>query len=59
VNVNTDGLSVTFTVSPVDRHRRKGTLPRSPDAQSRLVRGFAQDRCNGKVEVRTRTERLR
>lgn len=51
VNVNTDGLTVTLTVAPVaakarDRYRDP------PDPQSRLVRGFAQDRTGGKVEVR-------
>jgi myosin heavy subunit len=51
VNVNTDGLSITFTVSPVDG-KAKDRYRDPPDAQSRLVRGFAQDRCGGKVEVK-------
>ena len=51
VNVNTDGLTITFTVSPVDAKTRERYRD-PPDAQSRLVRGFAQDRCGGKVEVK-------
>ncbi len=51
VNVNTDGLSITFTVSPVDA-KAKDRYREPPDAQSRLLRAFAQDRCGGKVEVR-------
>jgi hypothetical protein len=51
VNVNTDGLSVTFTVSPIDA-KAKDRYRDPPDAQSRLVRGFAVDRCGGKVEVK-------
>ena len=51
VNVNTDGLTITFTVSPVDA-KAKERYRDPPDAQSRLVRGFAQDRCGGKVEVK-------
>jgi pSer/pThr/pTyr-binding forkhead associated (FHA) protein len=51
VNVNTDGLSVTFRVAPVDA-KAKDRYRDPPDAQSRLLRGFAQDRCGGKVEVK-------
>ncbi len=51
VNVNTDGLTVSFNVSPVDA-KAKERYRDPPDAQSRLVRGFAQDRCGGKVEVK-------
>ena len=51
VNVNTDGLTITFTISPVDP-KTKDRYRDPPDAQSRLVRGFAQDRCGGKVEVK-------
>src|SRR5206468_1638922 len=47
VNVNTDGLSVTFTISPVEA-KAKDRYKEPPDAQSRLVRGFAVDRCGGK-----------
>ena len=49
--VNTDGLTVTFAVSPVDA-RAKERYREPPDAQSRLVRGFAQERCGGKVEFK-------
>ncbi|TMB21501.1 MAG: hypothetical protein E6J65_15695 [Deltaproteobacteria bacterium] len=51
VAVNTDGLTVTFAVSPVDA-RAKERYREPPDAQSRLVRGFAQERCGGKVEFK-------
>ena len=51
VNVNTDGLTVTFTLAPVDA-KAKERYREPPDAQSRLVRGFAQERCGGKVEFR-------
>ncbi len=51
VKVTTDGLSVTFTASPLDT-RIKDRYRDPPDPQSRLVRGFAQDRCGGKVEVK-------
>src|SRR5207237_10013810 len=36
---------------PVDA-RAKERYREPPDAQSRLVRGFAQERCGGKVEVK-------
>jgi pSer/pThr/pTyr-binding forkhead associated (FHA) protein len=51
VNVNTDGLTVTFSVAPVDA-AAKERYRDPPDAQSRLVKGFAQDRCGGKVELK-------
>jgi hypothetical protein len=51
VKVTTDGLSVTFTAAPLDT-RIKDRYRDPPDPQSRLVRGFAQDRCGGKVEVK-------
>jgi hypothetical protein len=51
VNVNTDGLSITLTVSPVDG-KAKDRYRDPPDAQSRLLRGFAQDRTGGKLEVK-------
>ncbi len=51
INVNTDGLTVTFTLAPVDP-KAKERYREPPDAQSRLVRGFAQVRCGGKVEFR-------
>jgi len=50
VRIDTDGLTVTIYVSGVnDQMRDRYKEP--PDAQSRLVRGFAVDRCGGKVEV--------
>jgi hypothetical protein len=51
INVNTDGLTVSFNLAPVDA-KAKERYRDPPDAQSRLVRGFAQDRCGGKVEVK-------
>ena len=51
INVNTDGLSVTFRVAPVDA-KAKDRYRDPPDAQSRLLRGFVQDRCGGKLEVK-------
>jgi len=49
-HVNTDGLTVTFTLAPVDPKDR--SVPRAARRASRLVRGFAQVRCGGKVEFR-------
>jgi pSer/pThr/pTyr-binding forkhead associated (FHA) protein len=51
VTVNTDGLTVTFAVGPVDA-KAKDRYRDPPDAQSRLVRGFAHERCGGKVEYK-------
>ena len=51
INVNTDGLTITFTVSPMDA-KIKDRYRDPPDPQARLLRGFAQDRCGGKVEVK-------
>jgi len=51
VNVNTDGLTVTFTVSPVDA-KAKERYRDPPDAQSRLVQEFARKRCGGKIELK-------
>ena len=51
VNVNTDGLTVTFTVSPVDA-KAKERYREPPDAQSRLVQEFARKRCGGKIELK-------
>jgi len=51
VKVNTDGLTITFTVGPVDP-KAKERYREPPDAQSRLVRGFAHERCGGKVEFK-------
>jgi hypothetical protein len=57
VTVNTDGLTVTFTVSPVSA-KLKERYRDPPDAQSRLLRGFAQERCGGKAEVREEDQKL-
>jgi len=57
VNVNTDGLTITFTASPMDA-KIKDRYRDPPDAQSRLLRGFAQDRCGGKVEVKDEEGKL-
>ena len=51
VNVKTDGLSITFTASPLDA-KIKDRYREPPDAQSRLVKGFAESLCEGKVEVK-------
>jgi len=51
VNVNTDGLSVTFTVAPLDP-KIKDRYRDPKDLQAQLVKGFAQDRCGGKVETK-------
>jgi hypothetical protein len=51
VNVNTDGLSVTFTVQPLDP-KIKDRYRDPKDLQAQLVKGFAQDRCGGKVETK-------
>jgi hypothetical protein len=51
INVNTDGLTVTFTIAPVDA-KAKERYRDPPDAQSRLVQGFASERCGGKVDLK-------
>jgi hypothetical protein len=51
VKVDTDGLTVTFTVGPVDP-KIKERYRDPPDAQSRLVKGFAVERTSGTVETR-------
>jgi hypothetical protein len=57
INVDNDGLSVTFTVKPLDL-KAKDRYRDPPDMQSCLVKGFAQDRCgreakddNGKMTL--------
>jgi hypothetical protein len=50
VNVNTDGLTVTFSIAPVDA-KAKEKYRDPPDAQSRVVKGFAEDRCGGRVAL--------
>ena len=51
VNVNTDGLSVTFTLEPVEA-KAKERYREPADAQSRLVSEFARGRCGGKAELK-------
>ncbi|OLD46333.1 MAG: hypothetical protein AUI48_08835 [Chloroflexi bacterium 13_1_40CM_2_68_14] len=51
VNVNTDGLSVTFTLAPVEA-KAKERYREPADAQSRLVCEFARERCGGKAEFK-------
>jgi hypothetical protein len=51
VNVNTDGLSVTFTLEPVEP-KAKERYREPADAQSRLVSEFARGRCGGKAEFK-------
>src|SRR5438128_1529982 len=51
VNVNTDGLSVTFTLAPVEA-KAKERYREPADAQARLVSEFARGRCGGKAEFK-------
>ncbi|MCA1826220.1 MAG: FHA domain-containing protein [Myxococcales bacterium] len=51
IKIDTDGLTITFTSSPLDP-KIKERYRDPPDAQSRLLRGFAHDRCGGKLEVK-------
>ena len=51
IKVDTDGLTITFTASPLDA-KIKDRYKDPPDAQARLLAGFAQERCGGKVEVK-------
>src|SRR5438309_1136661 len=51
INVDTDGLTITATLSGVDA-KLKERYREPPDPQARLVRGFAIDRCGGKIEFR-------
>ena len=51
INVDTDGLTITATLSGVDA-KLKDRYREPSDPQSRLVRGFAIDRCGGKIEFR-------
>ncbi len=50
VRIDTDGLTVTIFVNHVSEQIRE-RYKEPPDAQSRLVRGFAIDRCGGKIDV--------
>jgi FHA domain len=51
INVDTDGLTITATVRGVDA-KMKDRYRELPDPQARLVRGFAIDRCGGKIEFK-------
>jgi hypothetical protein len=51
VRIDTDGLTITLTVRNLDGKMRD-RYKEPPDAQARLVRGFAVDRCGGKLELR-------
>jgi FHA domain len=51
INVDTDGLTITATLSGVDA-KLKDRYREPADPQARLVRGFAIDRCGGKIEFR-------
>ena len=51
IQVGTDGLTVTFTVSPINA-KMKDRYRDPPDSESRLVRGFAIDRCGGKIDFK-------
>jgi hypothetical protein len=51
IQIVTDGLSITATVTGVDGKMRE-RYREPPDAQARLVRGFAVDRCGGKVDFK-------
>ena len=51
IRVETDGLTVTFTVAPVDPKLRDRYRD-PPDATSRLIRAFAVERTGGKIETK-------
>jgi len=51
IQIDTDGLTITATVSGVDG-KLKDRYREPSDAQARLVRGFAIDRCGGKIDFR-------
>ncbi len=51
IKIDTDGLTITATVSGVDG-KLKDRYREPADAQARLVRGFAIDRCGGKIDFR-------
>ena len=51
IKIDTDGLTITATVSGVDG-KLKDRYREPSDPQARLVRGFAIDRCGGKIDFR-------
>jgi hypothetical protein len=51
IKIDTDGLTITATVSGVDGKLRE-RYREPPDPQARLVRGFAVDRCGGKIDFK-------
>src|SRR6266851_3232545 len=51
IKIDTDGLTITATVSGVDG-KLKERYREPADAQARLVRGFAIDRCGGKIDFK-------
>ena len=51
IKIDTDGLTITATVSGVDG-KLKERYREPSDPQARLVRGFAIDRCGGKIDFR-------
>ena len=51
IKIDTDGLTITATVSGVDG-KLKERYREPADPQARLVRGFAIDRCGGKIDFR-------
>src|SRR5229473_2465699 len=54
IKIDTDGLTITATVSGVDG-KLKERYREPADPQARLVRGFAIDRCGGKIDFRDDT----
>src|SRR5216684_3056286 len=54
IKIDTDGLTITATVSGVDG-KLKERYREPADPQARLVRGFAVDRCGGKIDFRDDT----
>jgi hypothetical protein len=51
IQIDTDGLTITATLSGVDG-KLKDRYREPTDAQARLVRGFAVDRCGGRIDFR-------
>jgi len=51
IKIETDGLTITATVSGVDG-KLKDRYREPADPQARLVRGFAVDRCGGKIDFK-------
>ena len=51
IKIDTDGLTITATVSGVDG-KLKDRYREPADPQARLVRGFAVDRCGGKIDFK-------